>query len=114
MTEVREIPECYTVTIWPEGTECGHAAMWCLTVAYRGRGLWVVLRGGEGSRVCLAADGQWDIEPNPSSRDDVWLADHRFDKETAFKLARRLAPHITVNGCTVTEAMTEHERICVG
>ena len=72
-----------------------------LAVEYRGRGLWAVVRHSQ----CLAADGTWSWESIPSEREDEWLATHRFDLDTALKLAKQAAPHITVNGYTVADAL---------
>jgi hypothetical protein len=72
-----------------------------ITVEYRGRGLWAVNRLGR----CLGTDGVWDYESIPSEREDEWLATHRFDEETALQLAREAAPHVTVNGFTVADAL---------
>jgi hypothetical protein len=67
-----------------------------ITVAWRSGDRWAVIRHGR----CLGADGEWDYEPRPSSREDDWLEAHRFDRETALRLARETAPGITVNGRT--------------
>lgn len=95
-------PTEYTVNCLPE--DDGHA--FALTVAYRGRNRWAVLRHGS----CLSADGQWDYEMNPSSREDDWLDEHRFDLDTALALAKEAAPKVTVNGHTVTDALAMHAR----
>ena len=71
-----------------------------ITVESRGRGLWAVARHSQ----CLDASGQWDWEPSPSNREDDWLATHRFDLDTALKLARETAPTLRVNGETATDA----------
>jgi hypothetical protein len=47
---------------------------------------------------CLSRDGEWTLEPIPSSRTDEFLAAHRFDLDTALRLAKEAAPKITVNG----------------
>jgi hypothetical protein len=72
-----------------------------LTVEYRGRGLWAVLRGG----FCLGSDGTWSYESIPSEREDEWLATHRFDLDTALNLAKEHAPKVKVNGFTVADAL---------
>jgi hypothetical protein len=41
----------------------------------------------------------------PSEREDDWLDTHRFDLDTALKLAKEQAPLVTVNGYTVTDAL---------
>jgi hypothetical protein len=74
-----------------------------LQVAYRGRGLWAVLRHG----ACLSNTGEWDWEHIPSERADEWLATHRFDFNTALDLAKEAAPKVIVNGHTVTEALAD-------
>ena len=40
--------------------------------------MWKVMRGGQGGPV-LAKDGEWELEPIPSSRDDEFYARCRFD-----------------------------------
>ncbi|MFC3986492.1 hypothetical protein [Streptosporangium jomthongense] len=46
----------------------------------------------------LAADGEW-VESRG--------LDHLHDEETALRLARQAAPHLTCNGHTVAEALSE-------
>ena len=89
----------YEVSILPEGDINRH--VFAITVAYRGRGLWAVSRHSQ----CLAADGTWSWESIPSEREDEWLAAHRFPLEEALRLAKDAAPHITVNGYTVADAL---------
>lgn len=74
-----------------------------IKVAYRGRGLWAVLRHGS----CLSTSGDWDWEHIPSEREDEWLAEHRFSMERALELAKAAAPGVVVNGHTVTEALAD-------
>lgn len=114
MTEVRIAAEAYTVTIWPEDIECGHADLWRLTVVRREHGRWAVLRGGVLSRVCLAVDGRWDTEPAPAGRNTTWLDDHRFDMDTALDLARTYAPIVAVDGVAAIQVLDSHEKVCRG
>lgn len=93
----------YTVNCLPE-TDI-NASAFEITIEYRGRDLWAVVRHS----YCLGCDGTWDYEMRPSEREDEWLAKHRFDLDTAGKLARAAAPHITVNGHTVAEALANLE-----
>lgn len=81
------------------------ADTWSLTVAWRGERKWAVTR----FRYCLSADGEWDFEPSPSNREDNWLAAHRFDLETALRLAAEHAPKVTINGITALEILAKHE-----
>jgi hypothetical protein len=91
----------YTVTVFPdEGID---SVVYDLVVEYRGHGRWAVTRG----RRCLALDGGWDFEIQPSDRDDTWLAGHRFDLDTALRLAREAAPNVRINGSTAAEAAQE-------
>ncbi|WP_181785365.1 hypothetical protein [Streptomyces phytophilus] len=76
--------------------------MWGVTVEYRGRGRWAVKKRGHW---CLSVDGEWSYESIPSERTDEWLAAHRFDLETALRLAKEQAPLVTVNGFTVSDVL---------
>ena len=62
---------------------------------------WAVLRNGQ----CLGSDGAWADELLPSEREDGWLDAHRFDLDTALRLAKEAAPHVTVKGRTAAEAL---------
>lgn len=72
-----------------------------LTVEYRGADQWAVCAMG---RQCLGKDGTWGYEPSPSSRDDGWIAAHRFDLDTAIEFAKQHASLLTVNGHTALDA----------
>jgi hypothetical protein len=89
----------YTVNCLPEDGIDSH--VFEITVEYRGHDRWAVKRHSQ----CLAADGTWDYEMRPSERDDDWLDAHRFDLDTALKLAKEAAPKVTVNGFTVADAL---------
>ena len=88
----------YEVSILLEGDIDRHR--FAITVQYRGEGCWAVTRHGS----CLGSDGKWSREPIPSERGDTWLAAHRFDLDTALRLARDAAPHVVVNGHTAMDA----------
>ena len=92
----------YAVTLLPE-TDI-NSPFYEITVDYRGHGLWAITR----HRECMNHDGGWDWEPIPSEREDDWLAAHRFDLDTALRLAKEAAPHVTVNGITAVEALRRH------
>lgn len=77
-----------------------------IKVAYRGRGLWAVLRNSW----CLGLDGEWDYETVPSERTDEWLTAHRFDLDTALRLAADELPKVRVNRWTVHDALAAAER----
>jgi hypothetical protein len=46
-------------------------------IEYRGNGKWAITRWSN----VLSKDGNWHIEPQPSSRDDEYLSENRFDSE---------------------------------
>ncbi|MFH8581678.1 hypothetical protein [Streptomyces zaomyceticus] len=111
----------YVVNCVPEdGVESHH---WGLTVEYRGNGLWGVYRN---PHCCLGADGTWSWGHNwrdgtrePATDDewteyhdsrDTWFSEHRFDEQTALKLAQEHAPLVTVNGYTVTDALAMQQK----
>lgn len=87
----------YTICALPEG-DINHGS-YAITVAYRGDGRWAVLH----HRWCLGTDGVWDFEMRPSEREDEWLDAHRFDLDTALRLAAEAAPGVEVNGITAAE-----------
>src|SRR2546430_1035169 len=80
------------------------ADTWGITVEWRGMGNWAVCRMSR----CLSRAGEWDIEPRPSSRDDDWLAAHRFERDEAIYQARVHAPRVTVNGYTALDILARH------
>ena len=97
-------PTRYEVTSLPESHD--ELGSFTITVEYRGRDRWAVLRRG---RWCLSTTGEWDFESIPSEREDEWLAAHRFDLDTALRLAHEHAPTMTVNGYTVADALALQE-----
>jgi hypothetical protein len=55
---------------------------------------------------CLGGDGQWDHGgKSVYGRDDTWIATHRFDLDTAKRLAIEAAPGVNVNGMTAAQAL---------
>lgn len=88
----------YEVSILPEGDINRH--VFTIAVQYYGAGRWAVTRHGS----CLGADGQWEFGVKEHDRGDAWLDAHRFDLDTALRLAREAAPHIVVNGHTALDA----------
>ncbi|MEU0836076.1 hypothetical protein [Streptomyces sp. NPDC005969] len=88
----------YEVSILPEGDI--NQQVFVITVQYRGVGQWAVTRHGS----CLGVNGTWADGVKPYDRGDDWLADHRFDLDTALALARKAAPHVVVNGHTAADA----------
>ncbi|MEV0779221.1 hypothetical protein [Streptomyces sp. NPDC050428] len=91
-------PVRYEVSILPEGDINRH--VFNIDVEYRGDGRWAVTRHGS----CLGADGEWADGVKPYDRGNEWLNAHRFDLDTALRLARDAAPHVVVNGHTALDA----------
>lgn len=89
----------YEVSCLPQDNINAHH--FTITVEWRGDDRWAVLHHG----FCLGADGEWDDEPRPSSREDDWLETHRFDLDTALILAKREAPKLTINGLTAADVL---------
>lgn len=116
-------PTAYTVNCLPEDAEDPDGHSFALTVGYCGDGAWGVFRSHARS---LDADGVWswgyawaggDREPATDEEwdsyhrgRDAWLAARRFDLDTALRLAKEAAPHVTVNGHTVAEALAAREQ----
>lgn len=100
-------PTRYTVSCLPEG----HDDRWTFTVQvrYRGSGRYAV----EHTIRQYGADGTWSYEPDwaedgsDDKAEDAWLDAHRFDHDTALRLARELAPTLTYRGRSVADALTE-------
>jgi hypothetical protein len=76
-----------------------------LRVEWRGPGQWMV---GDGFG-CLDIDGNWSHEPLPSEREAEWKARHRFDLETALRIAHEIAPTLEINGITVRDALARRD-----
>lgn len=98
--EVQIDAQEYRVSLVPWDPDDDEFHLWDITVARRGRDTWAVLRHGH---QCLGADGIWDWEPSPSNREDDWLETHRFNLETALKLAAEQAGKVTINGFTAED-----------
>jgi hypothetical protein len=84
----------YEVSLLPEGDV--NRLSFTINVEYRGDDRWAIVR----HRQCMNAQGEWSWESIPSGREDDWLAEHRFDLDTALRLAKEQAPKLMVNGMT--------------
>lgn len=110
-TTVHTRATTYTVTCLPDDPYDGDA--WAITVQFMGAHRWgdprpadqqwaVLLR----SHWNLSHEGKWDLRPSSDSDGfDDWIVAHRFDLETALKVAAEQAPHVKVNGCTPVELL---------
>lgn len=101
--EVRTEPIEYMVTAVSDRVSEAFGDGFTIRVVRRSEDRWAVLRWSR----CLGADGEWDYESIPSERTDEWKATHRFDLDTALRLAQEAAPKVTVNGWTVAAAIRE-------
>ncbi|PXY20335.1 hypothetical protein [Prauserella endophytica] len=115
--EPRVSPVTYVVCGLPE--DHPDADAFEVRVEYRGDGLWVVRRLGR----FLGRDGTWSYcyvwrdgaqEPTTdaelaeySSGEDAWRAEHRFDLDTALRMAKDVAPLVKCNGYTVADVLKE-------
>lgn len=66
-----------------------NAHLGAVRVQWRGTDRYAVRRNDAWDT--LGSDGEWDYEQLPSERTDEWLATHRFDFETACRLASEWA-----------------------
>lgn len=94
---IRVEPTTYEICGLPEDDE--NASVWTITVERRDVDSWAVCRHGR----CLGKDGEWDLEPIPSSRTTRWLWSHRFSLERAVELAVEAYPHVVINGYRVVD-----------
>lgn len=85
-----------TVCAVPEDYADHHA--YRVRVQYRGEEQYAVVWEG----YCLRSDGAWSVEQFEATPE--WWADHRYDYQTACRLACEVAPWIVVNGRTAEEA----------
>lgn len=98
-------PTGYVVSCLPEG----HDDRWAFTiqVKYTGNNLFAVRHGIRD----YGTDGTWNYEPGwPEHGIDesvAWLAAHRFDHDTALRLARELAPTLVYRGRSVADALRD-------
>lgn len=100
--EPTALPTAYVVSCLPEGHD--DRLTYTVRVQYRGDGLYAVLRGLRQ----YGTDGTWEYEPDhdeDSPAEHEWLAAHRFDHDTALRLARELAPTLTYCGHSVADAL---------
>ncbi|MDX3532545.1 hypothetical protein P1P75_40675 [Streptomyces sp. ID05-39B] len=95
----------YTVNCLPDDDV--NSFVFQVRVQYRGEGRYAVIRGGD---MCLGSDGTWDHGVKEYDRGNDWLNAHRFDLDTALRLAKEQAALVTVNGHTVTDALNGRER----
>ncbi|OPC84170.1 hypothetical protein B4N89_27480 [Embleya scabrispora] len=93
MTEPTVRTTRHEVSLLPEGDINAYA--FAVEVTRNRRGTWSVLNGGH----CLA-----DGAPGHPDGGRCHI-DHRYDEDTAIELAKRIAPHVTVMGLTVAEAL---------
>lgn len=95
----------YTVNCLSEDDLDSHAFE--VRVQYRGNGRYAVIQHGH---MCLGADGTWDQGVKEYDRGDAWLDAHRFDLDTALRLAKEAAPLVTINGYTVADALAMQKK----
>jgi hypothetical protein len=85
-------------------------SVFTIDVEFRGGDRWAVVR----HRQCLNAEGEWSWESLPSEREEEWLAEHRFDLDTAQQLAKKAAPHLIVNGRSALEVYLRNPPAHIG
>lgn len=101
------LPTAYVVSCLPLGHE--DRLTYTINVVHRGDGLYAVKRNLR----FADANGAWEYEPGwpedgseaDALAEEKWLEEHRFDHDTALRLARELAPTLTYRGRTVADAL---------
>ena len=96
VTEVR-------LSVLPFDLDDPERHLWDVLVSWRGGDRYAVC--SHGGIFCLGYDGEWEIEPIPSSRTKAWLDGHRFDYQTAQQLAAKHAPTVEVNRITALQKL---------
>lgn len=102
LPEPTTLATAYVVSCLPEGHD--DRFTYTLQVRYRGDGRYAIKHGLR----LYGTDGTWQYEPDfdeDSAAEALWLKAHRFDHDTALRLARELAPHLTYRGRTVAQAL---------
>jgi len=93
----------YTVSLFP--ADSPQRYLYDIAVEERTPGKWAVCW----MRQCFGADGEWDVD-YPAGRDAAWLELHRFDRDTALRLAKLAAPHVVAGDRTAAEAAEAEAR----
>ena len=117
LQDVSVRPVAYKVTVWPESVHCMDQAMWCVSVQDEGFGNWSVRRGcASWDAPALGRDWLWHYENQSSSRTREEITEHRFTLEDALERAREVAPRVSMQGMTATEAIARHQAKgrCIG
>lgn len=96
----------YEVSILPEDDI--NYRLYAVQVRRRSDGEWMVVN--RAMDACYGLDGVWADGVKPYGRGDDWVRAHRFDEETALRLAREAAPQVTVNGITAAQALERLEQ----
>lgn len=106
----------YTVNCLPDDPIDGD--LFAITVEFRGGHAWgeprpldqqwaVLLRGHWN----LGHDGKWSLKPGSDDDGyDEWVIAHRFDLETALKVAAEQAPKVVINGLTPVDVLARRTR----
>ena len=94
-------------SVFPTGCDIDSpdAFYFAIKVVYRGKGLWAVKNT---SSVLSNITGKWDYEPQPSSRDEAFLNEFRWDLDEALAKTHSLVNDHKVNGGTFAEWEAKH------
>lgn len=90
-----------SVSVLPEDHR--ERSLWTVKVVWRSPDLYAVEHGG----YVLNTDGEWEYEPQPSSRDDEFKARTRFNYLTAYAAACHWARLVTANGMTAADVLAK-------
>jgi len=90
----------YTISLLPPTS--ADYTVWAVKVEFRGFDKWAVTN----MELCLNNQQEWVHEILPSERDDKWLAEHRFDEQTAIELAKQAVETVCWNGLTARDILS--------
>lgn len=101
---VAVVPTRFTVSRLSDDTP--DFSVWSVNVEASGHGRWAVRNMSR----CLNKSGEWEYEPQPSSRTSEWLDTVRWDNvDDAIAAAKEAEPHIRWNGLTSADVLARHE-----
>jgi hypothetical protein len=91
-------PTAYEVSCLPAADEFD---LWTIRVELRGHGRWSVRHNAK----TFGVDGMWSFGPRDDEDATAWVTEHRFDLDTALRLAQEHAPRVRVNGMTPADVL---------
>lgn len=95
----RVLPTGYHASVLEDRDSFEVSVQWRGQDPDTGQDRWAVMHMGR----CLSADGAWEHEPQPSSRDGEFLRRFRFSLAEALRLATKAVDGVRINGRTLAQ-----------